>query len=337
MIIANDDKRLEWNGAISVQYRDGCAMPWRLPHDSLDLYAPGDGLLAERCSRPSGVRLRFNTDTRVMALVTAPMAEGGQVDLYVDDAMVSTLEFDAGQERVECGDMPAGEKMIELWFSPTVPVALKHIEMDEGSQVSKNSDRRPRWTTYGSSITHCGGAGSPSFIWPGVVARGMGFNLTSLGFGGQCHADPMVARLIRDTPADFVSLKLGINIYGNGSLNQRSFRPAVIGSIATIRDGHPHIPLVVCSPIWSPPREKEKNAGGLSLEDMRCEIEAAVQAFQARGDGLIYYVDGLKLFNEDLPAHLPDDLHPSAEGYRLMGENFMREVFEVKKVKVACL
>ena len=167
-----------------------------------------------------------------------------------------------------------------------------------------------------------------------MVARARDFNLTSLGYGGQCHADPFIARLIRDRPADFISVKLGINIYGAASLGPRAFRPAVLGTIATIRDGHPHTPFAVCSPIWGRDRETTPNAVGLTLEQIRGEVAEAVEAFKRRGDDHIYYIDGLKLFDESLAEYLPDNLHPDATGYVRMGENFLREVFGVQGVEV---
>ena len=72
----------------------------------------------------------------------------------------------------------------------------------------------------------------------------------------------------------------------------------------------------------------------MTLERMRVEVADAVESFHSRGDKNIYYVDGLKLFDASLARHLPDDLHPDAEGYRRMGENFLKEVFEVQGVKV---
>ena len=56
-----------------------------------------------------------------------------------------------------------------------------------------------------------------------VVARDQNFNLTCLGYGGQCHLDSMVARMIRDLPANFISMCLGINIQGASSLGPRAF------------------------------------------------------------------------------------------------------------------
>ena len=167
-----------------------------------------------------------------------------------------------------------------------------------------------------------------------MVAGARDFNLTSLGYGGQCHADPFIARLIRDLPADFISVKIGINIHGAASLGPRAFRPAVLGTIATIRDGHPHTPFAVCSPIWGHDRETTPNAVGLTLEQMRVEVAEAVEAFKRRGDDHIYYIDGLKLFDESLAEYLPDNLHPDATGYVRLGQNFLKEVFGVQGVQV---
>jgi len=334
-VIAASDPRLSWSGTLSCEMGDGWVKPWRIPYQDQDLYDPGDGGLAARAEMPSGVRLRFGTDAQELKFHTEPLGEAGNFDLYAADQLVATQAYAAAQTEVAFAGLSAGEKIVELWLSPAMPVALRSVELNEGARLEKSVDNGLKWVTYGSSITHCRTAGSPSFTWPGVVARDRNFNLTSLGFGGQCHADPMIARLIRDIDADFVSLKLGINIYGSASMGPRAFRPAVIGSIASIRDGHPNIPLVVCSPIWSPVRESTPNAVGLTLEQMRLEVREAVESFCRRGDDLIYYVDGLRLFDASLAQYLPDDLHPDAEGYRRMGENFLKEVFEVQGVEVS--
>ena len=283
---------------------------------------------------PSGVRVRLATDAEELVVGCEPLAEDGRFDLCVDGQIVATASHAAGATEVRFEGLPTGEKSVEIWLSPAMPVAVRHIALPEGAHCEKSEDTRLKWVTYGSSITHCRTAGSPATTWPGVVARARDFNLTSLGFGGQCHADPFIARLIRDRPADFISVKIGINIRGAASLGPRAFRPAVLGTIATIRDGHPHTPFAVCSPIWGHDRETTPNVVGLTLEQMRVEVAEAVESFKRRGDENIYYIDGLKLFDESLAEHLPDNLHPDATGYVLMGENFLEEVFAVQGVQV---
>ena len=160
----------------------------------------------------------------------------------------------------------------------------------------------------------------------------LGLNLTCLGFGGECHLDTMVARTIRDLPADVVSLCLGINVFGGASLSPRSFRPAIIGFVQTVREGHPDIPLIVMSPIYSPPRESTPNVVGFDLPFMRQEVESAVRALQEYGDANIHYIDGLTNLSADHAHLLPDSLHPNAEGYKLMGKNITRAFSEILSI-----
>ena len=333
-VIPAADPHLTWCGVLSLEEGPGWTKPWRIPHGDVDLYSPGESGLAERAVMPSGVRVRFATDAEELVVGCEPLAADGCFDLCIDGQIAATAPYAAGATEVRFAGLPAGEKCLELWLSPAMPVALRHIELPDGARSAKSEDPRLKWVAYGSSITHCSNAGSPATTWPGVVARARDFNLTSLGYGGQCHADPFIARLIRDLPADFVSVKLGINIYGAASLGPRAFRPAVLGTIATIRDGHPHIPFAVCSPIWGHDRETTPNAVGLTLEQMRVEVAEAVESFKRRGDDNIYYIDGLKLFDESLAEYLPDNLHPDATGYERMGLNFLKEVFEEQGVQV---
>ena len=179
-------------------------------------------------------------------------------------------------------------------------VVVKSLKINSDAEISKVTDDRLKWTTYGSSITHCVRAHSPALTWPAVVARKHALNLTALGYGGQCHVDPMIAIMIRDIPADLITLKLGINVQGAGSLNPRTFKSAVIGMIKIIREKQPKTPIGIISPIISPPRENLKN-NGLSLCDMRSELQDAVGAAVQR---VIF--EGTS--NEDSLSMLKDDV-----------------------------
>jgi GDSL-like Lipase/Acylhydrolase family len=105
---------------------------------------------------------------------------------------------------------------------------------------------------YGSSITQCRTAASPSRTWPALLARELDLDLTCLGFGAQRHLDPLIAREIGGTSPDVITTCVGINIYGQGTVNARSFVPAILGFIATIRDTCPDVPMLVISPIAFP-------------------------------------------------------------------------------------
>ncbi len=330
MFISASDPRLTYCGAVSIQSNENWTRLWRAPWDKLDLF-PNDMLL--QLSRPVGAKVRFSTNAVNIKLIPTPLSGNAKLDLVIDDEIIETVEADMACTEIEFSPLSEGTKTIEIWFSQCVPVSLCGIEIDDNATLEKSEDKRPKWITYGSSITECGAAASPAATWPGIVARSRGLNLTSLGFGGQCHGDPMILKMIRDMPADIISMCLGINIHGRGSMGRRTFRPMVIGAIMTIREKHPDTPLVICSPIYCPYREESGNGpDGLSLQEMREEISEAVNICQKRGDKKLFYINGLDLFDVELAEYLPDNLHPNADGYRILGENFLREVFELSGV-----
>jgi lysophospholipase L1-like esterase len=156
-----------------------------------------------------------------------------------------------------------------------------------------------------------------------------------------------MGRVLRDTPADVISLKLGINLVNAASMSERTFGPAVHGLLDDIRDGHPHIPVLVVSPIVCPiaedhpgptvpsadggyevvPAPPEARPLGLTLRAIRRMLTDIVTARRAAGDGALHYLDGLSLFGAaDVPL-LHDGLHPSPEGYALLGGRFAVAAF----------
>jgi hypothetical protein len=314
-----------FEGAVSFETGDGWIKPWRLPVGQLRLFTPDDAL-PPRGEKPAGVRLRFHSDSRRVALGVAPAGETRQFDLTIGGELVRSLALEAGAEQVVFDGLPAGGNLIEVWVEHRLPIALRWLGIEDGRVLAEVEDARPRWVTYGSSITFCGEAHSPARTWPAIVARRCGLNLTCLGYGGNCHIEPMVAMMIRDLPADFISLKIGINIVG-GSLSPRTFQPGVIGFVRIIRDGHPEVPIALISPIISPPRERRPGQTGLTLTMVREQVRDAVDRLRACGDGSIHYFDGRDLLGQDqAPDYLPDDLHPNADGYEVLARNFAEKV-----------
>ena len=327
MFISATDPRLTYCGAVSIQNNENWTRLWRAPWQDIELF-PFDML--NHLSRPTGARIRFATDAINIKLIPTPLPSNAKFDLVIDNEIIETVEVDITSTEIVFSPLQKGMKTIEIWLSQCVPISVCGIKIDDGAALEKSEDDRPKWITYGSSITECGAAASPATTWPAIVARARNLNLTCLGFGGQCHGDPMILKMIRDMPADIISMCLGINIHGRGSMGRRAFRPMVIGAIMTVREKHPDTPLVICSPIYCPYREETGNGpDGLSLKEMRDEISEAVKTCRKRGDEKLFYINGLDLFDVELAEYLPDNLHPNADGYRILGENFLREVFEL--------
>lgn len=317
-------------GAIDLNRGPTWFAPWRIPYDDRHLHHP---MLVAMAACPAGVRLRFRTDTRRVLLETEHrVAPGFDVpyapayDLTVNGTLHATSEAPAFE------DLPGGEKLVELWLPLLPGVRIHALHIDPGAVVEQAVDERPHWLHYGSSISHCLEAGHPTGAWPAVAAAHLGWHVTSLGLAGMAHLDPLLARVIAARPADQISLKIGINVHNGATLRERTFAPMVQGFLTTIRDGHPETPITLISPILSPEREhsttsvrtmldgtEELLQGDLTLVAMR-EILADVVV--RRNDPNLTYLDGRELFGEADLDHLPDGLHPDAEGYARMGARF---------------
>lgn len=317
--VAPTDPRLDWAGALGLEVTPQWLRPWRLPLADLGLAAPP---LLARAVQPSGVRLTFRTDSPLIAGTLDPDAEATGLDLLLDGEFVGSVSL-PGRGSFVFGDLPTRSRRAELYLPHFGEFRLKALHLAAGAELEAAPPAGPRWVTYGSSLTQCRSALSPARTWPALVARAAGWHLTNLGFGGQCHLDPPVSAAMRDAPADLLSACLGINIYDSATFTARSLRPAVIGFVRTVREGHPQTPFLIVTPIHAPGREDTPNAAGMTLADVRDEVAAATAQLQAHGDAHLYSLDGRDLLGEAEAHLLPDRLHPEQAGYDLMARRFL--------------
>jgi hypothetical protein len=246
---------------------------------------------------------------------------------------------------VRFAGLPGREKDVEIWLPHNEMTQLVALRTDAPVEAAPDSDRRV-WLHHGSSISHGSDAASPTTTWPALAASLAGADLINLGLGGNAMLDASTARAMRDTPADVISVKIGINLVNADAMRLRAFTPAVHGFLDTIREGHPTVPLLVVSPILCPMHEDvpgptapdfgdgpirfratgdpaERAAGKLTLRVIRDELSRIVTQRAADDPGL-HYLDGLSLYGEADSAELPmpDRLHPDAAAHRRIGERF---------------
>ncbi|NEB00834.1 GDSL-type esterase/lipase family protein [Streptomyces sp. SID13726] len=367
-------------GALDVERTELGVLPHRLPARARAQNTDGQLAMAE--SQPSGVRLVFRTRATTVELDTlptkrayvgAPPRPDGLYDLVVDGrpagqgsvlaGHVITVDMAAGTSEVRTGSpgtvrfdgLPGdGElKDVEIWLPHNETTELIALRTDAPVEPAAPVDRRV-WLHHGSSISHGSDAAGPSHIWPAVAATLGGVELVNLGLAGSALLDPFTARAVRDTPADLISLKIGINIVNHDVMRLRAFGPAVHGFLDTVREGHPDVPLLVVSPILCPMHEDtpgpcfpdfsaigegrlrfrtlgdpaERASGKLTLQVIRGELARIVKQ-RATEDPNLHYLDGRELYGESDSAELPlpDDLHPDAATHRRMGERFAGAVF----------
>ncbi|MFH8774973.1 GDSL-type esterase/lipase family protein [Streptomyces sp. NPDC017958] len=365
-------------GALDLERTEHGLLPHRLPARARAQCADPQLRMVE--SQPSGVRLALRTRATAVELDTlptkrvyvgAPPRPDGVYDLLVDgrpagSASVTggntlTIDMAAGTAEQRPGPvgtvrftgLPAAMKDVEIWLPHNETTELVALRAD--ATVEPVPDRgRKVWLHHGSSISHGSDAASPTTTWPALAAALGGVELINLGLGGSALLDPFTARTLRDTPADLISVKLGINVVNTDLMRLRAFGPAVHGFLDTIREGRPDTPLLVISPILCPIHEDtpgpcaldlgslssgqlrfratgdpaERAYGKLTLGVIREELARIVRQRSAE-DPHLYHLDGRDLYGETDSAELPlpDDLHPDAATHHRIGERFAALAF----------
>lgn len=365
-------------GALDLERTERGLLPHRLPAWARAQNTDDQVAMVE--AQPSGVRLVFRTSATTVELDTVatkrvflgtPPRPDGVYDLLVDGVLagqgtvaggnVLTIDMASGATSLEAGppgtvhftELPDGVKDVEIWLPHNETTELVALRTD--APVEPAADRgRKVWLHHGSSISHGSDATSPTSTWPAVAAAHAGLDLINLGLGGSAMLDPFTARTMRDTPADLISIKIGINLVNGDVMRLRAFAPAVHGFLDLIRDGHPGTPLLVVSPILCPIHEDtpgptaidvdsliagkvlfqatgdpdERATGKLSLGVIRDEL-ARIVAQRAADDPNLHYLDGRELYGAADAAELPlpDQLHPDTATHRRIGERFAKLAF----------
>ena len=357
-----------------VETTDRGLRPHRLP-SWVGEQCPDERLLSME-AQPSGVRIAMITAAQEVELVVHPTRLAyrgfararGNVDLVVDHQLIASDELTGGDvfetdlqtgrtsvtvgapHRSRFTGLAAGEKLVEMWLPHNESCEL--IELRTDAAVGPAPRAGLRWLHHGSSISHGSNATTPARTWPALAARRGDVDLRNLGFGGSSFVDPFMARVIRDTPADLISVKLGINVVNADAMRMRAFVPAVHGFLDTIRDGHPTTPLLVISPIYCDIHEStpgpgtfdpesfargqarfaasgqpgDQAQGRLTLTVIR---DALASLVAGRNDPNLQYLDGTTLYGQtDSVEHpLPDALHPDTATHELIGRRFAEHSF----------
>ncbi|MEV4693761.1 SGNH/GDSL hydrolase family protein [Micromonospora echinospora] len=365
-------------GALDLEQTADGVLPHRLPAWARAQNIDPQLMTAE--AMPSGVRLVFRTRATTVELDVLPMKmvyrgtgprPDGRYDLVVDGRLagqatagggkVLTIDLATGTSGIEPGpvgtvrftDLPATDKEVVIWLPQREITELVALRTDAPVEPADTGGRRV-WLHHGSSISHGSDAESPTGTWPAVAATLAGVELVNLGFSGSALLDPFTARAMRDTPADLISVKIGINVVNSDLMRLRAFGPAVHGFLDTIREGHPRTPLLVVSSILCPIQEDTPGPGAVEFIDGRVRFRATgdpadvasgrltlrviraelarIVASRADADPNLHYLDGLELYGEadyaELP--LPDELHPDPAADRRIGERFAALAFGPK-------
>jgi lysophospholipase L1-like esterase len=337
----------------------------RLP-EKYSMHHDVDSLTQKVADQASGVRLAFATTAshiEVKYRATLDRTLEGTFTSPPSTVTLTTSGFELSQshsngdyrvwngdkiERLEVGENSiatfdltetSAPRLLDIWLPHNCNIEL--VSVRANAELSPAPRDQKKWIHYGSSISHSVEANEPTGVWPVVASRALELDLYSLGLAGSANLEQFAARTIAEQPADFISLKLGINPVNGRNMTRRTFVPAVHAFLDTIRAAHSSVPILVISPIYcegheTTPGPTSANPEGKAIgstavthdwvQDLTLELirEDLVSIVARRKDSNLHYLNGLELFGVANAHLMPDGLHPNAEGYRIIGDRFAK-------------
>ena len=313
---------------------------FRLPAKLKDSYRKPVWQLAQS---PSGGRIRFRTNTTVLAIrLEYPEPPGmrnmhafGQtgVDLYSDGVYRGTAiagrDAQPGktEEHTYYKDQPRVDREITLYLPLYISVKVLGIGLDPEARVQPArpfSVNKPV-VFYGTSITQGGCASRSGMSYQAILGRMLNADFVNLGFSGNGLGEPELARTVAGIDASLFVLDFAQNNPTVDSLAQ-----AYAPFLEAIRGKHPETPILVITPIYS---SHESWSRDERLEGMRQLIRHVAAERIAAGDRHIEIVEGTDLLGPTRGDGLVDGTHPNDLGFQWMAEGLAGRVAKILRIK----
>ncbi len=288
---------------------------------------------AAACS--DGVELRFVSGAEWLSLTLSarsnyPFSSGAQVEVARGDFIVSSHTIHDGATQTLKLMMPPLFREIEpeafcggrfaqnVWRVRFSNATIFYHGLDTAGQPCRppHANEKPRycWLAYGSSITNS----TPGYI--SHAARHLGIDIQNKGLCGSCFCEPAAADYLAACEGwDFATLELGVN--QRDSVSVEDFEIRVRHLVSTLRAAAPNKPLILITifPNGDDYRIKPNRASTGNREFRAC----LRQIHRTSSDPHLYLLEGDTVLDQF--AGLSADLiHPSSDGYQLMGANLAR-------------
>jgi GDSL-like Lipase/Acylhydrolase family/N-terminus of Esterase_SGNH_hydro-type len=317
---------------------------FRLPRRLEQTFRPPVWSLAKS---PSGGRIRFRTDSKVLAVrleyPSAPdmanMHAFGQtgVDLYAGGVYIASAVADKEAvpgktyDRIlfDRRDSAREEREIVLYLPLYKPVKVLGIGVDPDAKIGRARPfalARPV-VFYGTSITQGGCASRPGMSYQAILGRMLGIDFVNLGFSGNGKGEPEVARTVAEIDAACFVVDFAQN---NRTLE--SLQEVYAPFLETLRAKHPETPVVAVTPIYAS-REALGGPAVSELQKMRDHIRQVVSRRIASGDRNLQIVEGTDLLGPAQGDGLVDGVHPNDLGFQWMADGLAARLRKVLALK----
>ena len=323
----------------------GFSEPYRrLPEDVAKATSAGVDHLSKVST---GGRIRFRTDSDYIVI----HAEIGFAELTGNSAPNACTSFDLylkeeGKQKFRGVYFPSqgeGKSYIEgrlkfynrdmkdvtLYCPVNASLKEVYIGLREGSELLPASPYtyEKQIVFYGSSIVHGGGL-RPSSPYTSVLSRRLDSEYINLGFGGNAKAEKAIMEYMAD-----LDMSVFVYDYDHNAPTFEYLRDTHYEGYRIIRSKNPNLPIIMASrpDYWT--RNYSLEYYGIEENEKRRRlIEENYLRALAEGDQNVYFVDGSKMYPEELRDECSTDgCHPNDLGYHFMAnafESVLRPILE---------
>ena len=274
----------------------------------------------------AGVRLRFRTDSRYVAIHAEwhtqccfphmPVTGVSGFDLYrIKDGVQEFVgliipPFSAPYGYEGFVFTPGGMQDLILEFPLYNDVDKLYVGVSDTAEFeapAEYSHARPV-VYYGSSITQGGCASRPGNSYQAMLSRALDCDYINLGFSASARGEQAIARYIGG-----LDMSAFVLDYDHNAPNEEHLEKTHYPFYRTVRDARPDTPIIMLSK----PDVLSVDPGAAYGFDLRREIiRKTYERAVAEGDKNVYFIDGASIFGDDpLRACTVDTCHPNDLGF----------------------
>lgn len=286
-----------------------------------------------RTLSPSGVRIRFRTDSETLQLIVG-VSEATDRSYFAFDIFVNgekcgaldnfsnvELPLDYTKVPFQSGDfskkfyLGSGEKEVCIYFPWSVKVSLKALEIDEGAYVEPVKPGK-KLLCFGDSITQGYDALYPSNKYISKLADALDAEEFNKAVGGDFFFPELVSEKEHIAP-DYITVAYGTNDWS--SCRKEASESSCKAFFRNLNKHYPKARIFVITPIWRKDHTEPKDFGKFE------EVEQMILRI-AGGYNNVTVISGYHFVDHDERLFADLRLHPNDEGFKQYFQNLLAQI-----------
>lgn len=307
----------------SIETREAGIIPLRFTQAQLKEYARYDAYRV-RSYNPASICIDVMTDATCLTLefiVEGIVRPYGFLDLMVEGEASESFWFEPIEQKKYSIDIPLKgiaeqPRRVTLYLPHNLGMIITRIMWSGGEIVEPAPPYEKNMLCLGDSITQGMIALHPSNVYPTFLSRHLHMNVLNQGVGGYVFEEASLDSQLPFAP-DYITVAYGTNDWGR-DMDLDQFANKVTAYMTRLVTMFPNAAIYVITPLWRKDIDERKRMG--TFDEMVNTIEQACSPWPA-----IQVIHGTDLVphNEFL---FPDGVHPSDEGFRLLGRNLVKKI-----------